>query len=52
MATAPAVDRMVDHSVILELAVSSYRTDAAQLRGQAEGVNRQNKPESTEGIGR
>ena len=30
------------HSVILEFHVSSYHTDAAQQRGQAEEVNRQN----------
>ena len=46
MATAaaidPAIDRVVHHSVILEFDVPSYRTDAAQQRGQAEEVNRQN----------
>ena len=41
MATAAAIDRVVHHSVILEFDVPSYRTDAAQQRGQAEGVNRQ-----------
>ena len=44
MATA-AIDRVVHHSVILEFDVPSYRTDAAQQRGQAsaaEEVNRQN----------
>ncbi len=42
MATAAAIDRVVHHSVILEFAVPSYRTDAAQQRGQVEEVNRQN----------
>ena len=42
MATAAAIDRVVHHSVILEFDVPSYRTDAAQQRGQAEEVNRQN----------
>ena len=42
MATAAAIDRMIHHSVILEFDVPSYRTDAAQQRGQAEQVNRQN----------
>ena len=42
MATAAAIDRVVHHSVILEFDVPSYWTDAAQHRGQAEEVNRQN----------
>ena len=42
MATAAAIDRVVHHSVILEFDVPSYRTDAAQQRGQAQEVNRQN----------
>ena len=42
MATAAAIDRVVHHSVILEFDVPSYRTDAAQQRGQAEEVNRKN----------
>ena len=42
MATAAAIDRIVHHSVILEFDVPSYRTNAAQQRGQAEEVNRQN----------
>ena len=42
MATAVAIDRVVHHSVILEFDVPSYRTDAAQQRGLAEEVNRQN----------
>ena len=41
MATAAAIDRVVYHSVILEFDVPSYRTNAAQQRGQAEEVNRQ-----------
>ncbi len=39
--TAAAIDRVVRHSFILEFDVPSYRTDAAQQRGQAEEVNRQ-----------
>ena len=35
MATAAAIDRVVHHSVILEFDVPSYRTNAAQQRGQA-----------------
>ena len=42
MATAAAIDRVVHHSVILEFDVPSYRTNAAQQRGQAEEVNQQN----------
>ena len=42
MATAAAIDRVVHHSVILEFDVPSYRTNAAQQRGQAEEVDRQN----------
>ena len=42
MASAAAIDRMVHYSVILEFDVPSYRTDAAQQRGQSEEVNRQN----------
>ena len=42
MATAAAIDRVVHHSVILEFDVPSYRTNAAQQRGLAEEVNRQN----------
>ena len=42
MATAAAIDRVVHHSVILQFDVPSYRTNAAQQRGQAEEVNRQN----------
>ena len=41
MATAAAIDWVVDHSVILEFDVPSYRTDAAQQRGQEQEVNRQ-----------
>ena len=37
--TAAAIDRVVHHSVILEFDVPSYRTNAAQQRGQAEEVN-------------
>ena len=40
--TAAAIDRVVHHSVILEFDVPSYRTNAAQQRGQAKEVNRQN----------
>ena len=42
MATAAAIDRVVHHSVILEFDVPSYRTNAAQQRGQTKEVNRQN----------
>ena len=42
MATAAAIDRVVHHSVILEFDVPSYRTSAAQQRGEATEVNRQN----------
>ena len=41
MATATAIDGVVHHPVILEFDVPSYRTDAAQQRGQTEEVNRQ-----------
>ena len=42
MATPAAIDRVVHHSVILEFDVPSYRTDAAQQRGQGQEANRQN----------
>ena len=42
MATAAAIDRVVHHSVILGFDMPSYRTGAAQQRGHAEEVNRQN----------
>ena len=42
MDTAAAIDRVVHQSVIPEFDVPSYRTNAAQQRGQAEKVNRQN----------
>ena len=41
MATTAAIDRVGHHSVILEFDVPSYRTDAAQQRGQEQKVNRQ-----------
>ena len=40
--TAAAIDQVVHHSVILEFDVPSYRTGAAQRRGQEQEVNRQN----------
>ena len=40
LATASAIARVVHYSVILELDVPTYRTDAAQQRGEAEEVNR------------
>ena len=45
MAAAVTIDRAVHDSVILEFDFPSYRTDAAQQRGEtatAEEVNRQN----------
>ena len=42
MATVAAIDRVVHHSVILEFYLPSYRTGAAQQRGQEQEVNRQN----------
>ena len=45
MVIAVAIDRIVNHSIIFEFDVPSYRTDAAQQRGEtapAEEVNRQN----------
>ena len=45
MATAVAIDRLVHHSLIQEFYIPSYRTDAAQQRGEttaAEEVNRKN----------
>ena len=41
MATAAAIDQVVNHSVILEFDVPSYRTGVAQQRGQEKEVNRQ-----------
>ena len=42
MVTAAAIDCVVHHSVILKFDVPSYRTDAAQQRGQEHEVNQQN----------
>ena len=42
MAAAAAIDRVVHHSVIPEFDAPSYRTDAAQQRGQSEEAHRQN----------
>ena len=42
MTTAAAIDRVVHHSVILGFDVTRFRTNAAQQRGEAEAVNRQN----------
>ena len=36
LTTAAAIDRVVHHSVILELNVSSYRMEAAKKRTQKE----------------
>ena len=38
MATAAAIDRVVHHAVILEFDGPSYRTDAAQQRGETAAV--------------
>jgi DNA replication protein DnaC len=48
MTTAAAIDRLVHHSVILEFAVSSYRTEAALKRGSSKATDdRSNGPEAT-----
>ena len=39
--TGGLLDRLTHHLHILESDVPSYRTDAAQQRGQKQGVNRQ-----------
>ena len=39
LATEAAFDRVMHHSVILEFDVPSYRTNAAQQRGQEKKVN-------------
>ena len=41
MATAAAIGRVIHHSVILEFDVPSYRTDAAQQRGQDRGEDKE-----------
>jgi DNA replication protein DnaC len=38
MTTAAAIDRVVHHSVILELGIESYRAEAAKLRARSERV--------------
>jgi DNA replication protein DnaC len=48
MTTAAAVDRLVHHSVILEFALSSYRTEAARKRG-ATGAEAPTETESGAG---
>ena len=40
--TGALLDRLTHHAHILEFDVPSYRTDAAQQRGQEQEVNRQN----------
>lgn len=42
MATTAAIDRVVHYSVIRELDIPSYRTDAAPQLRQSEEANRRN----------
>ena len=52
MTTAAAIDRLVHHSVILELNVPSYRAEAARKAKQGRGGNSNpeaNEPESKDG---
>ena len=39
--TAAAIDRVMQHSMILVVDLPGYRTDADQQRGQEQYVNRQ-----------
>ena len=39
MTTASAIDRIVHHSIILELTGDSYRTDAAEKKNKAKAKN-------------
>src|SRR5262249_57018339 len=54
MTTAAAIDRLVHHSVILELNLPSYRLEQAKKtkEGGAEGAKRQAKPPSAVAGGR
>jgi DNA replication protein DnaC len=45
MTTAAAIDRLVHHSVILEFAVPSYRTDDARKRGAKKAKESASTPE-------
>lgn len=51
MTTAAAIDRVVHHSVILELDVPSYRAEAAQHRTQAKRAGARQSEEKTENQG-
>ena len=43
MTTAAAIDRLVHHSVILELDVSSYRMEQAQRKNRKNKENKENE---------
>lgn len=45
MTTAAAIDRVVHHSVILELNVASYRAEAAQKRTRSTHVDKEQHPD-------
>jgi DNA replication protein DnaC len=45
MTTAAAIDRVVHHSVILELNVASYRAEAAQKRTRSRPANNEQGPD-------
>src|SRR3954469_4899393 len=49
MTTAAAIDRLVHHSVIVELNVSSYRAEAARKARQGRAANGQAGPVAAEG---
>ena len=48
MTIAAAIDRVVHHSVILELTGDSYRSEAAQKRNAAAASAKKSKPCSAE----
>lgn len=47
MTTAAAIDRVVHHSIILELNVSSYRAEAAGKRATKPGANKETRSAKT-----
>ena len=48
MTTAAAIDRLIHHSVIIELNLLSYRLEEAQQKKDAQAVSQESKPGSEE----
>jgi len=48
MTTAAAIDRVVHHSVVLELSIESYRAEVARSRVRPEGGDPKHRKGGTE----